>query len=275
MSEDPFADLVDEPALSSQAAVTALLSSAKRAYTPVRNSFVQRPPGSAERGSTLAILVRNRQERALDAILLVYALQPVLSNSDPLPFGTWAHLLSTRKPCSVTTVSKTFRVLEEFRLTVKTRLGHSTIVTPLMEDGTGKAWSKPGQPTADVDTGGYFAVPHDYWTAGYVDYLRLPGKAMLLIMLKETQGTPAFEMAVERASEWYGISERTAERGYTELSNAGLLDIHVQRVASPRLPPGVRRERYHRALRTPFSTTRRRELQIEARKHSRATDKGA
>lgn len=215
------------------------------------------------------------KERALDALLLMYALQPVLSDSDPLPFGAWAHLLSTRNPCSITSLSKTFRVLEESRLAVRSRSGHATIVTPLLEDGSGEPWSKPGLPPVASDETGYFTVPHDYWTDGYVDLLRLPGKAMLLIMLKETQGAPAFEMAVERASEWYGISERTAERGYTQLSNAGLLDIHIQRVASPRLPPGVFRERYHRALRAPFSTTRRRELQAEARKHSRNADKGA
>jgi hypothetical protein len=41
---------------------------------------------------------------------------------------------------------------------------------------------------------------------------------MLLIMLAETQALTktAFNMPVERAQEWYGISERTAERGYGE-----------------------------------------------------------
>ena len=38
---------------------------------------------------------------------------------------------------------------------------------------------------------------------------------MLLLSLAETQDPkrPSFAMAYERASEWYGVSERTAERG--------------------------------------------------------------
>ncbi|MGW5435961.1 hypothetical protein [Nocardia asteroides] len=274
MNEDPFAGLVDEPAMSSAAALVAILDSARRHYVPVRNIFVQRPSG-ADRASMLALLVRNRQERALDALLLTYALQPVLTDTEPLPLGAWANLLSTRKPCSVTTVSKTFGVLEQMSLTSKSRAGHSTIIKPLREDGSGRPWSRPGQPTEVAEDGGYFTVPHAYWTVGYADQLRLPGKAMLLIMLKETQGRQTFEMAVERAPEWYGISERTAERGYAELSKTGLLDIRLQRVPSPRLPQGVFRTRYHRALRTPFSTTRRSELQHEARKHSIDRNEGA
>ncbi|QSE87952.1 hypothetical protein JWS13_04385 (plasmid) [Rhodococcus pseudokoreensis] len=268
MSTDPFAELVDDTPLSPAEALRSLLTSVKREYCPVRNSFVQRPPGSADRSASLASFVTNRQERALDAILTAYALQPVLSDDDPLPLGAWANIFSTRKPCGLTTVSKTFRVLEEMGLVTRRRRGHTTIITPLLEDGTGRPWSKPGLQSDESAEGGYFTIPHEYWTDGYIDRLRLPGKAMLLIMLKETQGKPPFEMAVDRAQKWYGISERTAERGYAELSAEKLLDIHIQRVASPRLPKGVLRERYHRALRDPFSTVRRRDLQLEARKQS-------
>lgn len=269
MSIDPFAELVDDVPLSPTEALRVLLTSAKRDYTPVRNLFVQQPSGSADRASVLASFVTNRQERALDAILTLYALQPVLSDDDPLPLGAWANILGTRRPCGLTTVSKTFRTLENMRLVTRKRRGHLTIVTPLLEDGSGRPWSKPGlQPDEPAGSGGYFTLPHEYWTDGYIDRLRLPGKAMLLIMLKETQGKPPFEMAVDRAQKWYGISERTAERGYAELNAEKLLDIHVQRVASPRLPKGVLRERYHRALRDPFSTVRRRDLQLEARKKS-------
>lgn len=275
MNADPFAGLVDDVAPEPQEALIALLASAKRDYAPVRNVFVQRPSGEAKRASTLALFVNQRQERALDAILTLYALQPVLSEDDPLPLGTWANLLSTRKPCGITTASKTFRVLDDMGLVSRVRRGHNTEITPLLEDGSRQPWSRPGSQSGETTRlGGYFAIPHEYWTHGYIDRLRLPGKAMLLIMLKETQGEPPFEMAVERASQWYGISERSAERGYGELSAEGLLDIHIQRSASPRLPKGVLRERYHRALRDPFSTSRRRELQAEARKHSRPAGAG-
>lgn len=270
MNPDPFADLVDEEPLTPAAALSGLLTSVRREYCPVRNSFVQRLPGSGDRSSSLASFVTNRQERALDAILTTYALQPVLSEDDPLPLGAWANILSTRKPCGITTVSRVFRVLEDMKLVTRKRRGHMSIITPLREDGSGEPWSKPGllQPDSSSESDGYFTIPHEYWTEGYIDRLRLPGKAMLLIMLKETQGKPPFEMAVDRAQKWYGISERTAERGYAELNAEKLLDIHIQREASPRLPKGVLRERYHRALRDPFSTVRRRELQLEARRQS-------
>ncbi|MFD6514550.1 hypothetical protein [Rhodococcus sp. NPDC060176] len=274
MSTNPFAGLVDDTPPTPAQALSSLLASAKRQYCPVRNSFVQRPPGSTDRASMLASFVTNRQERALDAMLTAYALQPVLSDDDPLPLGAWANILSTRKPCGLTTVSKTFRVLEGMDLVTRTRQGHTTIITPLLEDGSGRKWSKPGRPDELTESEGYFTIPHEYWTDGYIDRLRLPGKAMLLIMLKETQGKPPFEMAVDRAPKWYGISERTAERGYAELNAEKLLDIHIQREASPRLPKGVLRERYHRALRDPFSTVRRRDLQIEARKQSTPRPKG-
>lgn len=275
MNADPFAGIEDEVALGPHEALAALLSSAKRDYVPVRNVFVQKPAGTKRRSSTLATFVGQRQERALDAILTLYALQPVLSDDDPLPLGAWANLLSTRKPCGLTTASKTFRVLEDMGLVSRTREGHRTVITPLLEDGSRQEWSRPGAHGGDlVRSGGYFTIPHEYWTDGYIDRLRLPGKAMLLIMLKETQGSPPFEMAIERAQEWYGISERTAERGYAQLGAEGLLDIHIQRSASPRLPKGVLRERYHRALRDPFSTNRRRELQAEARKHKQPAKGG-
>ncbi|MFJ2840007.1 hypothetical protein ACIO52_31995 [Nocardia sp. NPDC087230] len=277
MTVDPFAGLEDEKPLSPSEALGALLESAKRGFAPVRNVLVQRPQGDPKgRPSLLAEFVTNRQERALEALLTLYALQPVLSEEDDaLPLGAWANILSTRNRCGLTTASKTFRVLEEMRLVTRKRRGHATVVTPLLEDGSGRAWTKPGASAKDQDPVGYFTIPHAFWTEGYIDRLRLPGKAMLLIMLKETQGKPPFEMAVERAHEWYGISERTAERGYAELNAERLLDIHIQRVASPRLPPGVLRERYHRALRAPFSTADRRALQEAARSsHARPSAGG-
>lgn len=112
---------------------------------------------------------------------------------------------------------------------------------------------------------GFFTLPHEYWTDGYCDRLTLPGKAMLLILLAETQNpkTPAFRMAAARAPQWYGMSERTAERGYTELSREGVLLVKRVKVADPRHPAG-RRDDYWRALAHPFSTPDRARLQKAA-----------
>ena len=278
MTSDPFSGLKDELPPTPHEARKILLDSARRGYVPVRNVFVQQDPGSAERGSMLAALVTKRQERALDALLTLYALQPILTPDDPLSLGVWANILSTRTPCGLTTASKTFQVLEGMGLLTRTRRGLSTVLTPLREDGTGLPWNRPGMraddaPSGPIQDGAYFTIPHEYWNDGYIDRLRLPGKAMLLIMLKETQGKLTFEMAVDRAKRYYGISERTAERGYRELDNEDLLLVHIQKTASARLPAGVMRSIYHRALRDPFSTDHRRNLQVEAGKKVRKMKK--
>ena len=273
MNLDPFAGLQDQQPPTPHEAVANLLAAGKRGYVPIRNVLVQHDSGvpGGVRASKLAEFVTNRQERALDALLLLYALQPVGITEDPLPLGAWANLLSTRTSCGVTTVSKTFRVLDEMGLVSRERRGPHTVITPLHEDGHRQTWFRPGS-NPDLAEG-FFTLPHEYWTGHYVDKLRLPGKAMLLIMLKETQSQsrPTFSMAVERAQAWYGISERTAERGYKELSDLALTDVRIQRVASPRLPAGVLREVYHRALLEPFSTSYRNTLQrAAARKNKTA-----
>lgn len=278
MTDDPFGSLKDEVPPSPHEARRILLDGARRGYVPVRNVFVQKDPGPTDRSSSLALFVTNRQERALDALLTLYALQPILTEEDPLPLGAWANILSSRTHCSVTTASKAFRVLDDMGLITRTRRGLTTVLTPLREDGTRQAWTRPGARADDatsgpIQDGPYFTIPHEYWNDGYIDRLKLPGKAMLLIMLKETQGKPAFEMAVDRAQRYYGISERTAERGYLELSKEKLLLVHIQRTASARLPAGLLREVYHRALADPFSTTRRRALQTEAAKRVRRPKK--
>ena len=55
---------------------------------------------------------------------------------------------------------------------------------------------------------------------------------MLLIMLKETPYRTSCVVGIEYVKEWYGISERTAERGYRELQAAGLLQMHDQKVSN-------------------------------------------
>jgi len=141
----------------------------------------------------------------------------------------------------------------------------------LLEDGTGAPWTKPG--VVDEDGPGYFTLPHAYWTQGYVDRLTMPGKAMLLIMLAETHNPkkPTFVMPVERAHEWYGVSERTAERGYVELGREKLLLVRQIKVKDERHPAG-RREIYHRALDKPFRTSDRARLQTAASTSVRKQD---
>ena len=138
--------------------------------------------------------------------------------------------------------------------------GHSPTLRLLLEDGTNKPWFKPG--SAPESGPGYFVLPHDYWTSGFYSSLTMPGKAMLLVTLAETQNpkNPSFKMAYERAKEWYGLSERTAERGFGQLSRSGLLLTKVQKVADRNHPAG-RRDEVWRALSAPFSTAHRQAIQ--------------
>jgi len=264
---DPFKHVVDEPAVDGLTMRTRLLESARRGFAPLRKTFVQRPNTEKVRRSVLADLVTSKQERPLDVLLLLHGLEPVLTGS-PLPLRSWATMLPRGKaPTTTTVVSKAFDALVARGLI--TRDGsRPPVVAPLLEDGSGHAWTRPGLDPATVGTG-YFAVPYDYWTTGLADRLGLPGKAMFLIMLSETSQHTTFAMAVARAPAWYGISERTAERGYRELRDQNVLLERKQVVNDPRSSTGLRAI-YHRALASPYSTDARTQLQSKTRKAARA-----
>ncbi|KKB98913.1 hypothetical protein [Mycolicibacter arupensis] len=262
--EDPFDEVEpDAPPMSPGETVASLLASAKRGYVPLRKVFVQKERHETERAAKLAELVHGRHHRPLDALLLLHALEPILGD-DPISMRTWARMMSTKTRCSPGAASKAFDALTELQLVHRTETGNALAVHPLHE-GTGGLWSRPGE---DDEEGGpgYFTLPHAYWTSGYADRLTLPGKAMLLIILAETQSPTkrTFAMPVSRAQAWYGISERTAERGYRELMNVGVLLTKIQKVPDARHPAG-RREVYHRALASPFSTFDRSLLQSQAK----------
>jgi hypothetical protein len=231
---------------------------------PLRKVFVQRPNTEKKRASVLGSMVSAREERPLDALLLLHALEPVLQGS-PLPLSTWAKMLSRdNTPCTSSTASRAFDRLVSRKLATKTTRGGLVVVAPKLEDGSGRAWTRPGRDAPSTGRG-YFTIPYDYWTSGLVDRLTLPGKAMFLIMLAETSQKQSFAMAIERAQEWYGISERTAERGYRQLADAGVLLQRRQVVAEPRSPTGVRAV-WHRALKPPYSTDARADLQRATKK---------
>ncbi|HEY8790441.1 MAG TPA: hypothetical protein VIM10_15100 [Actinopolymorphaceae bacterium] len=262
--EDPFAGLEDDATPTGAEVAARLLADTRRGWVPLRKVLVQRPNTELTRSSTLAKFVTGRRETALDALLLLHALGPILDGS-PLPMAVWANALQLTGPNAA---SKAFATLEDMRLVDRVRgEGTATNVVPLLEDGSGLAWSRPGS-TAGNAGPGYFALPDDYWTAGWNRRLSLPGKAMLLIMLAETQDpnkTPStFAMPVEKAKDWYGISERTAERGYRELGVNKIMRVKEQAVKDHRSPTGVRKV-MHRALTGPFSTAARASAQAQSR----------
>ncbi|MBB5870593.1 hypothetical protein F4553_003972 [Allocatelliglobosispora scoriae] len=275
-THDPFEGLEDEKPADGFNARKSLLDSAKRGFVPIRKVFVQKAAGSDTRASLLSDLVRGRQERSLDAFLLIHALEPVAAT--PIPLARWAQMLSSaRKPCTSSVASRALDALVNRKLITRDTSGRKVVVKPLLEDGSGEPWARPGRDPAKVGKG-YFTIPHEYWTSGLADELELAGKAMFLVILAETTQNPTFSMAVERAHQWYGFSERTAERGYQQLRDARvapetpLLREHRQMVAEPRSSIGLRPV-WHRALADPYGMTARAKLQASTGREARNAGK--
>ncbi|MGL3807910.1 hypothetical protein ACSYDW_17675 [Paeniglutamicibacter sp. R2-26] len=270
---DPFADIEDQPKMDTLGTRLKLFTDAKRGYVRIRKDFVQRE--SEPRASVLADFVHGRKERALDLFLTIHALQPILEDT-PLPIATWARLLdSTDRPCTTRAISSALRSLQTMKLLKFEGPKTTPVITLYRENADETLWTKEWQEgKANNDGRGFFTIPFDYWTDGTIDELRLPGKAMLLILLKETQdpnGPLTFTMPVQRASSWYGISERTAERGYLELAKLGLIAQRVQKIPDARHPAG-RREVHHRAPIGSYSTDYREYLGIEAKQAASGGD---
>lgn len=265
-----LADLTNDDILSPTGLRVRLLTSVRRPFAPIRQGFVQQPRGASTRAATLSKLVKAGNSRALDLELLALALEPVLDGT-PLPNSTWAMLLQADGGTKIPTtgISKAWNLLEDkYRLIERgTRVKKLANVIPLREDGSGEPYSRPGIDAKG--TTGYFILPHAYWIDGWDQKLSLSAKAMLLVHLAATQQSPTLCMSYEHAANWYGISERTAERGIIELRQKSLLDQRGQKVFEPRSPT---REtiRYHRFLLGTFSTLSRRKLQQKTRKETRA-----
>lgn len=262
-NQNPLDEIEDESPSTPQSTREELLDDAKRGFLRLRKDFVQRT--IEPRGDTvLSRFVSGHKERPLDLLLTIHALEPILEGT-PLHISVWAKMLH----CSDRTARTALNYLEQERLVEISGKTASPTIQLLKENGDGTAWEP--RTTSNAENRGFFTLPFEYWTTGTIDELKLPGKAMLLIILKETQDPNArrktFLMAFSRAKEWYGISERTAERGIHQLRKAGLLQEKRQLVQDARHPLG-RREDWHRILIGPYSTAHREKLRILAQKAS-------
>ncbi|MGB8019921.1 MAG: hypothetical protein WCF04_01695 [Candidatus Nanopelagicales bacterium] len=263
MELDPFAQIADEEPADGSAARTVLLGSAKRGFCPLRKEFVQRARAHKSRPSVLGAMVNAREELALRALLLIHALEPILPDND-LPLGTWARMLAAdRRPCSPSQASAAFNRLVARGLIDRTDVGRRVLIAPRMETGSGEPFVRSTAKGASVGPG-YLTIPHEFWTTGLADRLRLPGTAMFLVALHETTQDPAYQVSLKQMQEWYGISERTAERGYLELSKGNLLLTHTQSKKSVKSPTGLQTVTW-RALDGPYSTAARAALQTRTK----------
>ncbi len=260
MTADPFAGLDHESPHAPGELIQEFLRDTKRDFAKMRKIGIQLPKGSKTRHSMLPHLVR--AGKALDAWLMTLALEPILSEADPLPIDVWAELLGGAVPISETATSRAFATLERLRLIERNSKAKGLVVRPLKEDGSGDPYTRPGSVRGEPGPG-FFTIPHSFWLDGHATKMGTPGKIALLIGLAETTQYTSWEVATTKAQEWYGVSERTLERGYRELAKQNLLLVHGQRIRAKRAAGGMTMI-YHRALKDPFSTEARHAAQAKA-----------
>ena len=219
----------------------ALLERAVRDFAPIRRAFVQKKRDEAERASQLAEFVTNGDVRGLRAYLIIVAVTSAETAasgwSTTLPGQAWARAFGTTEnatPASArTAVTKVLKRLQDRNLiTYERPKGTWDIrVTLLREDGSLQPYTRPGHQNRDA----YLKIPFALWRTGLIDELGLPALAMLLTASCER---PSFELPTRQMKDWYGWSPDTAERGFRELANAGVLRIDKGYIRAPLSPAG-------------------------------------
>lgn len=211
-----------------------------------------------------------RNHRAAVLYLAVLTNWTWLSRSDEtLPADTWIRFLSSGKPGALTwtpqSLSHAWKTLEEANL-VSRELDHRMKkVVPLNENGKGDAYERPKGDRKDP----YFVFPHEFWSDEHHATLGWPALAVLLILLKESNGRDWAELSVDRAQKYYGISRTTAEEGLSELRKLGLLVSTTRYVVDHDAAEGRRLTSLH-VLQEPYSTKHRQSLQKAAQERRRA-----
>lgn len=233
----------------------ALVERSGRSFAVVPNAFVQNPNQSGPRPGPLATFVRNGDHRGLNALLLLYTM---VSSGDgdngwstTLPLAVWARAfdtVSTATPASANSAATKIvtrlcnRGLVERRRSGRAR---SVTLTLLNADGGGGPYVRPRGSDRDD---WFIRLDHRYWSQEWDKRLSLPALAMLLVALHEK---PGFALPTEKVPAWYGWSADTAERGFRELQDEGLLSMSAEVYAEPMSPTGLgSRNRY--TVQSPF-----------------------
>ena len=198
-----------------------------------------------EQPGPLARFVEGRRTLGLDLWLLLHAGASSAPWDVRQPAMSWARMLDMPQTTgSETTISRNWSWLEEQRL-VRTERDHRVRkVTLLMEDGSGREFDR-----ATGKDRGFFKLPYAYFTERIHRDLKLAGKATLLICLAQQ---PTFTLPTERASEWYGVSADTLQRGLDELRERELIKVWTRTKKAPRARYGYTAVN-HYALQAPFA----------------------
>lgn len=235
------------PPVSRYETLIDLLTQAKRDSVPIRTTFVQQGKGKYTKPGPLASFVSKHDERALDTYLFAHALASAEPWNCDYPSSTWIRALGLgddAEPASAqAAASKIMKRLEDRKLITRERVGRTSSITLLSEDGSGDAYTHPA--TARQQ---YLKLPHAYWTERHYETLSLPAKAILLVALSLR---PRFPLPYERGPAWYGLSPDSTERGLRDLEKAGLLDYDQDWIKNHRSPTGWIEQRLY-VLREPY-----------------------
>ena len=254
----------------------------KRGYVQVRGIFVQLPRGTAKRASTLALLVRERQHRALLLYLMLLSVWPWLhDDKTPLESTGWMHLLhsrprakakGTRWPALVwseSTLSRTWKYLESVGLVEKSRGKKGRLaVRPRLEDRSGEYVFTSGVKANLREA--YFTIPDRFWMKEDFAKLSLPGVAVLLVILKETNQEEELRITHEQMADWYGFSRSTVQKGLDDLRKWRLVDERVVTIKAPFSKVRTTTETYY-SLRDEYATEARLAAKAEAMKRRKPT----
>jgi hypothetical protein len=217
-----------------------LLGGQQRRGAPIRSAFLQERGGARAPGP-LHLFVRERRLLALQLYLMLHCV----ARADPwdawLPAMAWARALDKTRPGAEATISRNWHWLEEHSLVRSERDRRLRRVFLLKEDGSGEDYARA--------TGHYFTIPLAFFLDDWHQKLSLAGTAVLLIA---RDLRPPFQLRKEHASDWYGVSADTLQRGLDELRDSGLLDVKPRRIAAPRTRQGWTLVNEYRLL-APFS----------------------
>jgi DNA-binding transcriptional ArsR family regulator len=206
-----------------------------RGYTVLRHVLYQLPRSEAVRVSTVGRLLTQRRHRALLAYLLLLTSWPWLEGRrEPLEAAVWVRALTTKSGLtwSPSTLSRAWNDLEKAGLIIRKREGRTVRIAPRREDG-GADYITPQGDSDRWNT--YFVLPDTFWLDETFGELSFPALAMLLIIAGETSDKqhPEMPFAYEWATERYGLSPKSAQKGIKELEARGLVHRREERIAAP------------------------------------------
>lgn len=210
----------------------------RRVDIPVRSRFIRDVnAGSGETADTpMRQLVKSGSR---DGITLRLYLALLWRCSSPpyntvIPAQKWAELLALEPPVETYSrrVTSAIKRLEAANLiSVERSKGKTSVITLLDEAGDGTPYRPPRN--GNTPNNRWVKVPISLWQTEQFYELGTPGLAMMLAILAEghDDGSPVW-WSVQRFQQRIGITPSTRARGVKQLSEAGLVTVGREKIAS-------------------------------------------